>query len=569
MMNKILRVNLTEGKVTAEPVPEALRLLGGRGLTSQIVASEVPPEADPMGPENRLVIAPGLLAGTAMSSASRLSTGAKSPLTGGIKESNSGGTAGAHLARLGIKAIVVEGNAGGGDLLYLYLSREKAELRPFAHSLTGVFETARLLRLEYGKKVSLILVGPAGEMGLSAAGIAVTDPQGRPGRYCGRGGLGAVMGGRGLKAIVIDAAGAGRPGYANREAFLGTTRKLVRLLRENPQTGKVYPLYGTAIMTALTNAMHALPTRNFSSGSFEKADRISGESMRSLIEQRGGDGRTAHACMPGCVINCSNIFPDAAGEEIVSPLEYETIGLLGSNLGIGSLDEIARLNRLCNDLGLDTIETGAALGVAMEQGLLSFGDAAAAEALLEGITGGALPGRLIAGGALLTGRVLGSRRIPVVKGQAMPAYDPRAVKGFGVTYATSPMGADHTAGSVIRAQVDHTDPEPQPALSRKAQLNCMIVDCLGLCLFTLAALGPHFDKVAALVRYLTGENCDEDILVEGASRLLALECDFNRRAGFGPAHNRLPGFMVHEPMPGLDTVFDVPHEALDHLHDVK
>ncbi len=565
-MNKIIRVNMTAEKITVNPVPREYRLLGGRGLTSRIVFDEVPPEAEPMGLDNRLVIAPGLLAGTAMSSASRLSIGGKSPLTRGIKESNSGGTAAANLAQLGIKAIIVEGEARRGDLHCLYLGKEKAELHPFPHALTGAYESADFLRKYYSEKISLILIGPAGEMGLSAAGIGITDPQGRPSRYCGRGGLGAVMGAKGLKAVVIDPEGAGRPGYANREAYLKTTKELVQLLRDNPQTGKIYPLYGTAIMTALTNSMHALPTRNFSSGTFEKAENINGESMRSLIEQRGGAGRTAHACMPGCVINCSNVFPDAAGKEIVSPLEYETIGLLGSNCGMGSLDEIARLNYLCNDLGLDTIETGAALGVAMEQGLLSFGDADAAEKLLAGIFDNALPGRIIGGGALLTGRILGSRRIPVVKGQAMPAYDPRAVKGFGVTYATSPMGADHTAGSVIRAQVDHTDPGPQPALSRGAQLNCMIVDCLGLCLFTLSALGAHLDKVAALVKHLTGENYDEDILAKTASSILALECDFNRRAGFGPAHNRLPEFMTKEPMPGLGTVFDVPDEALDSLH---
>lgn len=566
-MNRIIRINLTEGKITTEGVPRTCKLLGGRGLTSRIIHDEVPPEAEPTGPDNRLVIAPGLLAGTAMSSASRLSIGAKSPLTGGIKESNSGGTAAANLARLGIKAIIVEGRADRTGPLCLYLGKERAELHPFPHSFTGVYESARLLREEYSGKVSLILCGPAGEMGLAAAGIAVTDPQGRPSRYCGRGGLGAVLGGRGLKAVVIDPRGTDRPPYADRKAYLETTRELVRLLRENRQTGEIYPLYGTAVMTALTNTMHALPTRNFSAGTFEKAGSISGESLRSLIEQRGGAGRTTHACMPGCVIGCSNIFPDAEGNEIVGPLEYETIGLLGSNCGIGSLDEIARLNYLCNDLGLDTIETGAALGVAMEQGLLSFGDAAAAENLLKGIVDSTLAGRLIGGGALLTGRVLGSRRIPVVKGQAMPAYDPRAVKGFGVTFATSPMGADHTAGSVIRAPVDHTDPGPQPALSRRAQLNCMIVDCLGLCLFTLAALGGHLDRVAALVKHLTGESCDETALVENASRLLALELDFNRRAGFGPAHNRLPAFMINEPMPGLGTRFDVPDEALDLLHD--
>jgi len=565
-MDKIIRVNLSEGTITTEPVPEKYRALGGRSLTGKIILDEVDPGCEPLGLRNKLVFAPGLLGGSFLSSSSRFSVGGKSPLTGGIKEANAGGTAAGALSKLGIKALIIEGESPLDYFQYLYVDQEKIELRPAEMAGQGVYSAAKLLFERYGDKASLILIGPGGERGYRAAGITNTDVQGRPSRFLGRGGLGAVMGVKGLKAIVIDPTGAEAIDYHDRKAFQELNKEMVKLLKENPVTGGVYPKYGTAAMATRTNAIHALPTRNFSAGSFECANRIDGEYLHYIITSRGGAGDTTHACMPGCVIKCSNIYPDAEGKELVAPLEYETIGLMGSNLSIGNLDDIARLNYLCNDLGLDTIEMGATIGVAMDQGLLTFGDADGAAALLGEVAEDTLLGKVLGQGALITGKVLGSRRIPVAKGQSMPAYDPRGVKGLGVTYATSPMGADHTAGNTIRAEVDHTDPAPQPALSRRAQPLAMIADFMGLCLFVMPALGAHLDKLGQICEQYCGLKISGDELLAAAEKALQVEREFNRRAGLSPAQDRLPEFMMDEPLPVSGSVFDV---SLDELRKIN
>jgi aldehyde:ferredoxin oxidoreductase len=567
MMDKIIRVNLSEGRITTEPVPEKYYALGGRALTGQMLLDEVDPACEPLGLRNKLIFAPGLLGGSFLSSSSRLSVGGKSPLTGGIKEANAGGTAAGALSKLGIKALVIEGESTLNYFQYLYMNNEKIELRPAEMAGQGVYSSAKLLFERYGDKASLILIGPGGERGYRAAGITNTDMQGRPSRFLGRGGLGAVMGVKGLKAIVIDPSGAEAITYHDRKAFQELNKEMVKLLKDNPATGEVYPKYGTAAMATRTNAIHALPTRNFSAGSFEYANRIDGEYLHYVITSRGGAGDTTHACMPGCVIKCSNVYPDADGHELVAPLEYETIGLMGSNLGIGNLDDIARLNYLCNDLGLDTIEMGATFGVAMDQGLISFGDAGGAAALFDEIAADTILGRVLGQGALITGKVLGSRRIPVAKGQSMPAYDPRGVKGLGVTYATSPMGADHTAGNTIRAEVDHSDPAPQPALSRKAQPMSMIADFMGLCLFVMPALGAHLDKLGQICEHYCGLKISGDELLATAEKALQVEREFNRRAGFGSAQDRLPEFMMDEPLPDSGNLFDVPLEELKKINE--
>lgn len=565
-MDKIIRVNLTDSTITSEAVPGKYERLGGRGLTAQILIDEVDPACEPLGRHNKLVIAPGLLGGSYLSSSSRLSIGGKSPLTGGIKESNAGGIAAIALSKMGIKAIILEGESAGEDSRYLYLGNDKSELKPADIKGKGVYESAEILSERYGDKAALILIGPAGEKGYATAGIAINDPQGRPSRYCGRGGLGAVMGVKGLKAIVLDAAGADGISYRDRKAFQGLNKEVVKILRDNPATGDTYPKYGTAAMAARTNSLSGLPTYNFSQGTFEHANRIDGEYLYSILTERGGAGNPTHACMPGCVVKCSNVYADQSGKEIVGPIEYETIGLLGSNCGIGNLDEIARLNYICNDLGVDTIDLGAAIGIAMEQGLAEFGDYAAAAKLLDEIANDTILGRVLAQGAFITGRVLSSRRIPVVKGQAMAAYDPRSIKGLGVTYATSPMGADHTAGNTVRAQIDHKDPELQVELSRKIQLIAMIADSLGLCIMLMAALGSHLDKLAALVEHYTGKSCSEQELQDMAAQGINVELEFNRGAGLGAAHDRLPEFMREEPLPGVDCVFDIPDSELDRIH---
>lgn len=267
--------------------------------------------------------------------------------------------------------------------------------------------------------------------------------------------------------------------------------------------------------------------------------------------------------MAGCIIRCSNVYPDADGKRLVSPIEYETIGLVGSNLGIDDPDSIARIKHALDDLGLDTIEIGAALGVAAEAGLLKWGDEARALELVEEIRRNTPLGRVIGNGAAATGLVFGIERVPVVKRQALSAYDPRAIKGTGVTYATSPQGGDHTAGLTIKVKVDHTQPEGQVELSRKAQINRAGFDTLGICLFGGQAMDPIL--VRDLVNGQCGWGVGDDYLVEVGKATLTLEREYNRRAGFTAADDRLPEWMTREPLPPTGAVFDVPEEEMDAL----
>jgi aldehyde:ferredoxin oxidoreductase len=369
-----------------------------------------------------------------------------------------------------------------------------------------------------------------------------------------------------FKAIVIDASGGQKPPLADADLFRAAQKHYTEALLAHPQTA-VYADYGTAAMTLMCDGFGGLPTRNFASGHFEGVEAISGEAMRDLLLARGGESQTTHACMAGCVIRCSNCYGDEKGEKVVSPVEYETIGLVGSNLGIESLDAIARLNWEINDLGLDTIEIGAALGVAAEAGLMEFGDAERAMALVGEIRQATPLGRVLGNGAATAGRVLGVRRVPVVKGQAISAYDPRAIKGTGVTYATSPQGADHTAGLTIRAKVDHLDPEGQAKVSRSAQINMAGYDTLGACVFG----GFGFAKAPGAIRDLLkgryGWDPGEDPLQKLGRETLALERAFNRAAGFGPADDRLPEWMTTQPLPPHNSVFDVPDVDLDGVFD--
>jgi aldehyde:ferredoxin oxidoreductase len=334
----------------------------------------------------------------------------------------------------------------------------------------------------------------------------------------------------------------------------------------HPQTA-VYRDYGTSSLARMVDGFGALPTRNFSTGRFEGVEAISGENLRQLILDRGGEGQPSHACMPGCTIRSSNVFADSSGKCAVSPLEYETIGLMGSNLGIADLDSIAKMNWEVNDLGLDAIDMGSALGVAAEAGLMAFGDGARALELLGEIRKGTPLGRILGHGASVTGKVLGVTHVPVVKGQAISAYEPRAIKGTGVTYATSPQGADHTCGLTIRAKIDHLDPKGQAAVSRTAQINMAGYDTLGACIFAGFGFAASPESIRDLINARYGWGVGRDFLQVLGRQTLKLEREFNRRAGFTPAHDRLPEWMRREPLPPHNAVFDVPDEELDGLFD--
>lgn len=562
---EIWRINLHKRSFSREATPAAWQRLGGRGLLARILLDEVPPTCDPLGSRNKLIFAPGLLVGHKLSSCDRISAGAKSPLTGSVKESNAGGSTGLQLTYLGIKALIIEGQPSGEDWLILHLDGQGVHFEPAGDVVgKGVYASAEELRRRYGTRAAIALIGPAGEMRLTAAGIVNLDKDGVPSRINARGGLGAVMGCKRIKAIVIDGSQGKSPPLHDEKAFRAAQKEFTKALMAHPQTA-IYRDFSTAGIVHMCNMFGALPTRNFSQGQFELAESISGENLRNILLERGGKADPSHACMIGCGIRCSNVYADQNGEVIVSPIEYETIGLMGSNLGIGSLDEIARLNYKVNDLGLDSIDTGAALGVAAEAGLMKFGDAESTHRLLDEVVKGTPLGRLIGCGAEITGKVLGVRRVPAVKGQAISAYDPRAIKGTGVTYATSPQGADHTAGLTIRAKINHLDPKGQVEVSRTAQINMAGYDTLGACIFAGFgfAAAPHTIRDLLNARY--GWEVDETILQQLGKETLKLEREFNRRAGFTPADDRLPEWMSEEALPPNQCVFDVDEREMDEL----
>ena len=571
-MAKILRVNMDSVTVTEEAVSEKYAGLGGRALTSAIVNAEVPPLCHALSSENRLVLAPGILTGTTAPCSGRLSVGAKSPLTGGIKESNSGGTAAGALARLGITAVVVEGKATRGDKYVLKITPAGAQfLIANGLRMKGNYRTASALRRKHGKDAAIISIGPAGEMMLSAASIAVTDPEGRPTRHAGRGGLGAVMGAKGLKAIVVDANRAGRVEPRDAGIFKENVKKFAKLLAEHPVTGEGLPTFGTNILANIINAVGAYPTNNFSGGTFPGVEKISGETERANILARGGI--PSHACHRGCVISCSGIYMDEKNKYLTKRPEYETVWAHGANCGIDDMDAIARMDRLDDDIGVDTIEMGATIAVAMEAGLARFGDAKAAIKLLKEVQKGSPLGRIIGSGAKVMGQAFGVERVPVVKGQALPAYDPRAAKGIGVTYATSPMGADHTAGYSITANVlkvgGFVDPlkrEGQVDLSRALQIATAALDSTGLCLFVAFCVldkPEALEAIVAMITGLRGQKFTTDDFAALGKKVLTMERDFNKRAGFTKLDDRLPRFFQTEKLPPHEAVFDVSDEELD------
>ncbi len=575
-MAVIYRVNMSDLSVRSESPSQEVLETGGRGLTSAIIAAEVSPTCHALAAENKLVIAPGILTGTGAPCSGRLSVGAKSPLTGTIKESNSGGMGAIAMATLGIKAIVLQGKPADGKLYRLVVNAGGLKIEP-ADDLAGLgnYDTVAKQFEEFGDKISCLSIGPAGEMYAAASTIAVTDVEGRPTRHCGRGGLGAVMGSKGVKVIVIDPAGGERPKPADAEAFKKGAQKFNEGLKKHPVTGEGLPTFGTNVLANLINEAGAYPTRNFQEGQFEGTEAISGERQHDMILERGG--KIAHACHRGCTIKCSRIWVDEKGDYVTKGPEYETIWSHGANCGIDDLDAIARMDRMDDDLGLDTIETGATIGVAMEAGIISFGDVDGAIGLLEEVAKATPLGRLVASGADVLGKAYGVSRIPTVKGQAMPAYDPRATQGIGVTYATSTMGADHTAGYAIAANVlgiggtvDPLKPDGQVELSRNLQISTAAIDASGMCLFIAFALlddSTVLDGLCEMIGGLYGRPYSADDFIALGKQTLGGERRFNTAAGFTAAADRLPDFFKTEKLAPHDITFTVPDEELDTVYD--
>ena len=577
-MDKILRINMgAEGgpKASVVPVGEYAGL-GGRAMTSSIVSKEVPPLCHPLGADNKLVIAPGLLSGTTASQSGRISVGCKSPLTGTIKESNSGGQPSQVLARLGYAAIVLEGKPKEGNFYKIFINKDGVKItRDNSLCMLGNYYLVEKMKEEYGDKIACISIGPAGEMRMSAASVAFTDMEQRPTRHAGRGGSGAVMGSKGVKVIVLDDTGMSARVAKDTEAMRKANKAFVDGLRKHPVTGEGLPAFGTNILANVINEAGAYPTHNFQWGRFLGTSKISGETQAETEKARGGI--PTHGCHRGCVIQCSGVYTDKDGHYLTKQPEYETVWAHGANCGIDDLDSIAMLDRLDDDYGLDTIEMGATIAVAMEAGLAKFGDAEAAIKLIKEVGKGTDLGRILGNGAAVTGRVFGVERIPVVKGQAMPAYDPRAIQGIGVTYATSTMGADHTAGYAVATNIlkvgGYVDPlksEGQVDLSRNLQIATAAIDSTGMCLFIAFAVLDQPDTFQALIDMLNafyGLKLTADDVVALGKNVLKMEHDFNTRAGFTKEHDRLPEYFKKEALPPHNITFQVKDEDLDKVYN--
>jgi aldehyde:ferredoxin oxidoreductase len=570
-MDKILRIDMgAEGgpTTTVEPVGQYAGL-GGRAMTSIVVSKEVDPLCHPLSAANKLVFAPGLLTGTAASTSGRISVGCKSPLTGGIKEANAGGQAGQVLARLGYAAVIVEGKPAGDDLWTIRIDKDGVSFKvDNSLKMTGTYATVDKLRGEYGDKVTFMVIGQAGEMQLGGASIAACDRELRPTRHMGRGGVGAVMGSKKIKAFILDETGTKLRQPLHPERFKAAARIFNEGLRSHGVSGQGLPLFGTNVLTNIINEVGGYPTRNFSEGQFEDVTKISGETQAATMTERGG--LATHACHRGCIIQCSGVFNDTSGKYLSKQAEYETVWAHGGHCGISDLDIIQQLDRMDDDFGLDTIETGVAIGVAMEGGLLPFGDGEGALRVLAEVGQGTPLGRIIGGGAGATGKAFGVSRVPVVKNQALPAYDPRAVQGMGVTYATTPMGADHTAGYAVTANVlkvggfiDPLKADGQVDLSRALQIATAVIDSSGMCLFVAFPALDQPETFAAFVELVNSFYGIEADVTEFGHLILSAERDFNTRAGFTAIDDRLPRFFETEPLSPHNVTFQVTPAELD------
>lgn len=551
-MEKLLRVNMSDLTWREEPFPEEWKFIGGRGLSAKILLKEVDPRCDPLGPENKVIFAPGVLSGTMAPTSGRMSVGGKSPLTGGIKEANSGGQAGQKLARLGYRALIVEGKAKDPSKRYLVaIDKNGVQIRE-CPELAGLrtYAASEKLATLFSPRAAFILCGPAGEKGFSGASVAFTDEGKRhPARHAARGGLGAAMGAKGLKAVVVDDEGTQARQPADPAAFKQYVAKLTKEYKAGPQLFQ----FGTSATVPLANMMSTFPTRNRRQMQFEHADKLDGARIVQNFATRGGG---MHHCMTGCIVRCSNIVHDANGQYVTSALEFETLALCGSNCCIGDLDQVARIDRMCDELGLDTIETGGAIAVAMDCGALPWGDGEAVLALLDKVDKGDELAETIAKGVVATAKRFGvTDRIPAIQGQGIPAWEPRTLNGTGITYATSAMGADHTAGLVI------TPAEDLARASQEAQLINALCDSSGFCQFQQ----PTIEDIRTLYNYFFGSNLSFEDAAELGWQCMVDEWEFNRRAGFKLEEADLPEWLRNEPVPSNGAVFAVPREEIQRV----
>ena len=546
-----LHIELGSRKVRTESLSGEALVRAGRHRIATTLLDEGAASVDPLAPEAPLMFSAGPLAGTNFSNANRLSVGCRSPLTGGIKEANGGGTFAFALGQLELAGLTLRGAADAWTVIHLKKGGGIEWHDASEYLGLGNFEAARRLHERFGKKVSLALCGPVGERLGLLSGIAFSDTDLRPSRLAARGGVGAVMGSKRVKAIVADLDR--MPPLADRKGVMGAVKRYRKLLDAEPAI-QAFQSTGTAMVADYTNQVGGIPVRNFSAGrAVETSDepfKLGGDFLREQNLERGGI--QTHACMPGCIIQCSNVYADADGQEVVSPIEYETIGLLGTNCGITDPDELARLNFEANDLGVDTIELGATLAVLMEAGRGAWGDAAWMHSIIDELRAGTGDGPLLASGTARAGEALGVARVPVIKGQAISAYDPRVIEVTGLTMMLTAQGADHTAGNLPSYDSVGKGVEELVDASMEIQALCAAADSLGLCVFGRSVTNVQLEFVAETFNAAHGTALDAGFFARLGRETLVAEAEFNRRAGFTEADDELPAFFREEPLPPSD-----------------
>jgi len=550
--------NIQKRELHGEEIVRAGRYLIAKTLLELGAAT-----VDPLSPENPLIFSAGPFAGSSFSNANRTSVGCKSPLTGGVKEANGGGSFSYGLGQLKIAGFTLHG--ASPDWTVIHFKKDGSidfdDAAPYMGK--GNFEAQAMLHARYGKKVTIGLCGPVGEYQGLLAGISFSDKDGRPARLSARGGVGAVMGSKKVKAVVVDLDKI--PPFHEAKKVNAAIKDYAKMLQADSMVANFYAKVGTMGMADLQNTLGGLPVRNFSAGQLVNVAsgetfKMGGEYISQLNVSRGGEH--THACMPGCVIQCSNVYHDANGKEVVSPVEYETLGLLGTNCGLGDPDELAQMNYIANDLGVDTIETGATLAVLMEAGLGAFGDVKFMADCLAEIRQGTDKGKLWAQGTARVGEHYKVRRVPVIKKQAISAYDPRVVEATGITMMATAQGADHTAGNLPRLKTREMETAAIVEQSLAHQARVAANDSLGLCIFGMSVTNPNTEFLANAINSAHGTSLTKDFFEPLGREALRLEWEFNKRAGFTAKDDELPAFFYEEALPPTN------HVARFHAADV-
>ena len=546
-MRQFLHIRLDTHEVTSEDFMGEKAAKAGRYFIAKTLVEMDVAKVDPLGSDNPLIFSAGPFAGSNFSNANRTSVGCKSPLTGGIKESNAGGSFGLALGQMNLAGFTLYGCCEDWSVLHIGSEGQVSWRSAGAYMGKGNFECADMLHEEFGSKVSLAICGPVGEYGGLLAGIAMSDTDKRPTRLSARGGVGGVMGAKKVKAIVVELSK--MPNFHDRKKLMKGIKEYGKKLKVDDAITALKD-YGTAMMADYTNYVGGLPVNNFSSGrqvGLEEGPlKMGGEFIREQNMARGGE--TSHACMPGCMIECSNVYADSEGKELVSPVEYETIGLMGTNCGISDPDELARLNWHANDLGIDTIETGAMMGVLMDAGLAEFGSVDFLNSVLDEIRSGTDRGKIWAQGTGLVGKHYGVERVPVIKNQGISAYDPRVIEVTGISMMLTAQGADHTTGNAPKFECENKGVDELVEASMEMQVLCAAADSLGLCVFGRSVTNENIEMIVELINDATGANLGSNFFLDLGKETLRLENRFNKDAGFIENDDELPEFFYNQPL---------------------